>query len=63
MSIEIKVARAITKGHIQLWPVTTKRTPISWYPAQCRLIGLIRSNEQSFVLPPAVIQKPVWREQ
>lgn len=44
------------------WPVRLERGPGSWFPAQQRMIGLIRGNRDSFVLPPAVVRKAAWRE-
>ena len=44
------------------WPVKLERGPEDWFPAQQRMIGLIRSNQDSFVLPPAVVRKSAWRE-
>jgi len=45
-----------------LWPVRQIRHRVAWFPARHRLIGLVRALSESFVLPPAVIRKPSWRE-
>ena len=44
------------------WPIGLERGPRAWFPAQARMIGLIRANKDSYVLPPAVVRKAAWRE-
>ncbi len=44
------------------WPIGLERGPRVWFPAQARMIGLIRANKDSYVLPPAVVRKAAWRE-
>ena len=44
------------------WPVTFERPELKWFPASSRLIGLVRSNIDNFVLPPAVVRKAAWRD-
>ena len=44
------------------WPIGQVRQPVKWFPARQRLIGLIRSHADSFVLPPAVVRKACWRD-
>jgi hypothetical protein len=44
------------------WPVPHLRYQVPWLPPRTRLIGLVRNNPESFVLPPAVIRKANWRE-
>ena len=49
-------------GAKENWPVAFQRPIIRWFPAGNRLIGLIRANVDSFVLPPAIVRKANWRE-
>ena len=60
------VATAQTKGvsfrKAGDWPIGLERGPRAWFPAQARMIGLIRANKDSYVLPPAVVRKAAWRE-
>ena len=44
------------------WPLGHDREPPAWLPAGNRLINLVRSHPDSYVLPPAVIRKANWRE-
>ncbi|MCF7958602.1 MAG: hypothetical protein K9M57_09165 [Phycisphaerae bacterium] len=44
------------------WPVSFQWSPVKWYPANSRLIGLVRNNVDNFVLPPAVVRKAAWRD-
>jgi len=44
------------------WPRWQVHNRLSWFPPHNRLIGLVRDNEGSFVLPPAVVRKAHWRE-
>ena len=44
------------------WPVRQCRQRLAWFPARHRLIGLVRSSRDSFVLPPAVVRKATWRD-
>ena len=44
------------------WPVTQDRRRLIWFPATCRLISLVRGAVDSFVLPPAIVRKAVWRD-
>jgi len=44
------------------WPVRQDRQPVYWFPAKQRLIGLVRTHKDGFVLPPAVVRKATWQE-
>jgi hypothetical protein len=44
------------------WPVAQCRKPLPWYPAPNRLITLVRTKSDSFVLPPALVKKASWRD-
>ncbi len=46
----------------QNWPVHQDRQPVNWFPAKQRLIGLVRTHKDGFVLPPAVVRKATWQE-
>lgn len=46
-------------GH---WPVRPVRQRLAWLPAKHRLIGLVRTHKDGFVLPPAVVRKATWRD-
>jgi hypothetical protein len=49
-------------GQGRSWPVGQCRTPLAWYPAYNRLITLVRTKSDSFVLPPALVKKAAWRD-
>lgn len=44
------------------WPVAPTRRPVQWYPAPQRLISMVRSGNDTFVLPPAMVRKSPWRD-
>lgn len=44
------------------WPIPHEREAIDWLAPRSRLISLVRNHPDSYVLPPAVIRKPQWRE-
>jgi hypothetical protein len=44
------------------WPVHQDRQPVNWFPARQRLIGLVRTHKDGFVLPPAIVRKATWQE-
>lgn len=56
------LARPNRPQNISFWPVSYHRVPLPWFPARHRLIGLVRSAKNSFVLPPAVVRKASWRD-
>ena len=49
-------------GSLETWPVAQDRCRIDWFPAEQRLIAMVRNSSDSFVLPPAVVRKASWRE-
>ncbi len=51
-----------TGSYNSKWPVSFQWSSIKWYPASTRLIGLVRTNGENFVLPPAVVRKAHWRD-
>ena len=56
--------QTVGKGRdfFQSWPGPSVRCRPRWFPAGNRLIGLVRSNKGSFVLPPAMVRKAAWRD-
>ena len=44
------------------WPLVPQRQRPQWFPTRQRLIGLVRSSRDSFVLPPAIVRKAAWRD-
>ena len=50
------------KKSLHKWPVNLQRERVKWFPARYRLISLVRTAKDSFVLPPAVVRKAAWRE-
>ena len=53
---------ALSPSKAKGWPMGLERGPRVWFPAQARMLGLIRANKDSYVLPPAVVRKAAWRE-
>jgi hypothetical protein len=64
MAEHLKTDQGTPKGNAKDkgWPMGLERGPRAWFPAQARMIGLIRANKNSYVLPPAVVRKASWRE-
>lgn len=57
----LDMAKGHNPAHLE-WPLRCQREPVKWSPARYRLIDLVRSSSDAFVLPPAVIRKALWRE-
>ncbi|MBI9017030.1 MAG: hypothetical protein JEZ07_07210 [Phycisphaerae bacterium] len=55
-------ANSNKKNMSNIWPTDFCNHNIKWFPAETRLIGQIRANVDSFILPPAVVRKAAWRD-